>query len=67
MGGPLGEAGLNRSKKTPEELEAEAADQDDFTSKAIHYITMLYNTRDGRLDGVSSRLVLHVARTLTFN
>ena len=32
MGGPLGEGGLNRSKKTPEELAAEA-DQDDFTSK----------------------------------
>jgi len=33
MGGPLGEAGLNRAKKTPEELaaEAEAAGQDDFT------------------------------------
>lgn len=33
MGGPLGEAGLNRAKKTPEELAAEAAaaDQDDFT------------------------------------
>lgn len=35
MGGPLGEAGLNRAKKTPEELaaEAEAAGQDDFTSE----------------------------------
>lgn len=37
MGGPLGEAGLNRAKKTPEELAAEAAaaDQDDFTSKFL--------------------------------
>lgn len=36
MGGPLGEAGLNRAKKTPEELAAEAAaaDQDDFTSES---------------------------------
>ena len=33
MGGPLGEGGLNRSKKTPEELAAEAEGQDDFTSK----------------------------------
>lgn len=37
MGGPLGEAGLNRAKKTPEELAAEAAaaDQDDFTSRFL--------------------------------
>lgn len=35
MGGPLGEAGINRAKKTPEELAAEAAaaDQDEFTSE----------------------------------
>lgn len=32
MGGPLGEGGLNRAKKTPEELAAEA-NQDDFTSE----------------------------------
>lgn len=38
MGGPLGEAGINRAKKTPEELAAEAAaaDQDEFTSKLHH-------------------------------
>ena len=36
MGGPLGEAGINRAKKTPEELAAEAAaaDQDEFTSES---------------------------------
>lgn len=36
MGGPLGAGdGINRAKKTPEELAAEAAaaDQDDFTSE----------------------------------
>lgn len=37
MGGPLGEAGINRAKKTPEELAAEAAaaDQDEFTSESL--------------------------------
>lgn len=43
MGGPLGEAGLNRAKKTPEELAAEAAaaDQDDFTSKSPFLLTFI--------------------------
>ena len=46
MGGPLGEAGINRAKKTPEELAAEAAaaDQDEFTSKLfIHVITCAHS------------------------
>lgn len=46
MGGPLGEAGLNRAKKTPEELAAEAAaaDQDEFTSEYTS-VCLLFTTR----------------------
>lgn len=35
MGGPVGGQGMTRQKKTPEEIAAEAAaeDQDEFTSK----------------------------------
>lgn len=45
MGGPLGEAGLNRAKKTPEELAAEAAaaDQDDFTSKFLYTYAIIFS------------------------
>ena len=39
MGGTAG--GLNRQKKTPEEIAAEQAqgDQDDFTSKTIKFVS----------------------------
>lgn len=55
MGGPLGEAGLNRAKKTPEELAAEAAaaDQDEFTKLKTSMETQ-FNDIKSKVEGQCS-------------
>jgi len=54
MGGPLGEAGINRAKKTPEELAAEAAaaEQDEFT-KLKNTIETQVNEMKAKVDQCS--------------
>jgi len=54
MGGPLGESGINRAKKTPEELAAEAAaaEQDEFT-KLKNTIETQVNEMKAKVDQCS--------------